>query len=256
MNDLLRPPARLSALGARPETPRSIRVSWTILAATIWLHTATAVAQLSMKTDATGQFQYNSNVFDLQNGVPISATNGAPISGPNAFRYGDTYYAYTALADLNYQLSQQQFFLDASDTQYNYDHFTQLTHNEYNLDGGWGWKAGDLLNGVLEVSRSHTLVPFYDVPGSPIAYMTEQKEATKVDFQFVPDWRLEGSAFYHTITEPLPGTPDLTLFETSGTAALLYVARAGLTAGMSVNYLTGHYTGAPQTLDPAYQQTS
>ncbi len=214
------------------------------------------MAQFAIKTAVTSQFQYNSNVFDLENGFPIYGPNNQPIGGPNEFRHADTFYAYSALADLNYQWSQQQFYLYANDTQYDYDHFTQLTHNEYNVDGGWNWKLGRLLDGTLDVYRNRSLVAFTNVIQSEISFQTEQRESAKVDFQFVPDWRLEGTAFYHTIDEPLYGTPNLVLYEESGTAALLYTARAGLTAGLSVNYLAGHFTGAPQTLDPAYQQTT
>lgn len=227
-----------------------------MLAAAIWLLPTPAMAQFAIRTAVTSQFQYNSNVFDLQNGFPVLNPDGTPAVGPNEFRHADTFYAYSGLADLNYQWDQQLFYIDAKDTQYDYQHFLQLTHNEYNVDGGWNWKLGPLLDGSLDVARIRTLVAFTDVVSSEISFQTEQREAGSIRLQLTPDWRLEGTGFYHTIDEPLPGTPDLVLYEDSATAAIKYLARAGLTAGLSVNYLTGHFTGAPQTLDPAYQQTT
>src|SRR5579863_137175 len=76
-----------------------------------------AHAQFAGKASATGQYESNSNVFDLESGF-APGTNGIPRS--------DTYYAYGAEFDGNYSLGRQQLYATASTTKYDYQHFTEL----------------------------------------------------------------------------------------------------------------------------------
>jgi len=72
---------------------------------------------------------------------------------------------------------------------------------------------------------------------------------------FASDWRLEGSGYTRTVKEPLGGSPNLQLSESSGTVAIKFIGNAGLTAGLDGGYLSGDYTGAVATADPSYRQT-
>jgi hypothetical protein len=232
---------------------------------------ATARAQLTTKLAAVGAYQYNSNVYDVQSGFAIPGTCAAVPFGPattaqcpaSDFHYGDSYYSYGSELDLNELYSQQNWFLTAAITHFTYDHFTDLDHNEYHLDGGWKWRLDGDWYGTLEVTRSRTMVAFTEIIQVELAVATDQRETALVGVEFMPDWRLEASGFTHKVDEPLLGEPNLSLTESSGGLALTYGGQTGLTGGMTTNYTHGSYSNPGEIptiaflfLTPAYDQTS
>lgn len=207
-----------------------------------------AHAELSTTASVTGQYEDNSNVYDLQRGDPVPGTTD--------YQRSDSDYAYSGTIQLKYLWSLQEFYALASGDEFRYDHFTQLNHNDYKLNGGWDWKVGLILDGTFDVLRSSTMVPFTDVMQSSIAVQTEQRETAKIGSKIAADWRIEASGYTRTVLEPLVDAPSLQLSETSGTAAIKFTGNAGLTAGLTGGYLSGHFTGAGVTDNPAYRQTT
>jgi hypothetical protein len=212
-----------------------------------------AFAQLALTAAGDTQYEYNSNVFDLAAGdVVPGATNS---------RHSDSFIAYGGKLDATYLLSQQQFHFLVLATEYHYDHFSELTHNEYTLDGAWNWKLGRTLDGLFEVSRVRSMVSLFNLIQAQLALQTEQRETGKIGFQFVPDWRAEASGYTRKIDEPLQGAPNLSLTESSGTGALKYTGTAGITAGVSAGYVQGNFSGnvfngITTAVAPAYHQTN
>jgi hypothetical protein len=206
----------------------------------------TAFAQLTAKLSATGEYQYDTNVFDVQTGFPIPGTND--------YHYSDSYYAYGAALGLNEQISQQNLYLNATGTEFTYDHFTELTHDEYNFNGGWNWKIGRNLDGTFEVLRTRSMVAFTEVTQLELAIDTEQREQANIGFQFLPRWRIEANGYTRKLLEPLPGQPNLQLTESNGGAALKYLGTAGLTSGLSADFTHGNYSGTNGRFNPAYDQ--
>src|ERR1700689_1150033 len=91
------------------------------LSALIWvLLPVSARAELTTTASVTGQYESNSNVYDLQYGYPLPATTD--------YRHSDTDYAYGGNIQLRYLWSQQVFYASATGHEYRYDHFTQLDH--------------------------------------------------------------------------------------------------------------------------------
>ena len=213
-----------------------------------------AFAQLALTTAADTQYEYNTNVFDQQHGYPLP---GLATAG-----YSDHFIAYAGKLDATYLWSQQQFHATVIGTEYHYDRFTELSHNEYTLDAGWNWKLGRNWDGLLEVSRVRSMVSQYNLIEAQLALQTEQRETGKIGYQFVPDWRAEASGYTRKDEEPLLGAPNLSLSESFGQAALKYTGTAGVTAGVSAGYLHGTYDGNPlvngvaTVLAPAYHQTN
>lgn len=226
---------------------RSIMVAVAVL----WAVPDEVFADITLVTSGNAQYQYNSNVFDTS---PAAFTAGAAA----AQRY-DSDFAYGGNIQLIDQWQQQKFFFNLNGTEYRYDHYTYLDHPEYNLDTGLDWKVGGQLDGKLDVLRTHTMVQFFNlVPGSAqqanLAIETEQRETAQIGFLTASDFRVEGIAFHSLIDEPLVGNPNLKLSESSGSAALKYVGRAGLTAGVTVGYMTGDFSGESTTIEPSYHQ--
>jgi hypothetical protein len=207
---------------------------------------ATALAQLSVKASATGQYQYNTNVYDLQAGFPLPGTSD--------YQRADSYYAYGGELDLIDQISQQNLYVTAAGTQFDYDRFTQLTHDEYRFDGGWNWKLGSDFSGTLDVTRTRTMVAFTEIVQLLLAIQTEQRETAKASFQFLPNWRLDANGFTRNLQEPLPGAPDLQLTESGAGAGLNYGGTVGLTSGLSIGLAHGDYANTNGVLAPVYDQ--
>jgi hypothetical protein len=206
------------------------------------------VAAVDVAASATTQYESNSNVFDIQSGFPVPGTTD--------FRRSDTLFTYGAEIDLDYLVDRQKLFAILNTTEFHYDHFTVLDHNEYNVDAGWNWKLGKETDGTLEVVRNRILVAFTDVTDSEFVLQTEQRESAKIGFHFLPDWRVEGSGYYRTVDQSFLAQSNLDLTEYNAQVALKYVGIAGLTSGLTGGYTNGNYTGASAQFNPSYRQTS
>jgi hypothetical protein len=211
-------------------------------------------APLTMTLAATGEYQYNSNVFDLQPGFTVL---GLPANS----RLYDTTYTFTAAYDIKYQWQQQTVFADLAGSDILYDYYTQLNHHEYRVDAGWSGKVGDVVDGNFAVIRDQSMISFQELnlgivrSQSTLSLSTEQREQGGLGVQVLPRWRIEGSAYSREVTWPLPGEPNLKLDESEGQVAIKYLGTAALTSGAGVAYLSGNYTGASiPALNPPYQQ--
>jgi hypothetical protein len=204
-------------------------------------------AQFAGKVSATAQFESNSNVFDLESGFSPPA---------NTSRRSDTSFAYGAGFDLSYLWDRQQLYATASTTKYEYQHFTQLDNTSYQIDAGLKWKLGELLDGKLDVARTRSMVPFFDLSGvaQELSLSTVQTETAQVGIRLSSDWKLEGSAYSSKTDQPVAGEPNLQLTQTSGTAAINYVGFTGLSSGLTAGYSTGEYGGSATTANPKYSQ--
>ena len=208
-----------------------------------------AHAQLTGSATATGQFENNSNVFDLQSGYAQPGTSST--------RSSTTDFVYGAAFSGAYDWSRQQLFASASFRQYNYQQLSDLNHNEYSIDTGLLWQLGDRVDGKAEVSRSHTMVPFLDLTGSllTLSLMTQQSETFEIGLKLGSDWKLEGTAHTGRTSQPTPAEPDIQLTETSGTTSLEYQGFGPLSSGLTATYLSGDYSGANGTT-PSYTQST
>ena len=210
-------------------------------------------AGVDITTSATGEYQHNSNIFDLQAGLAVP---GFPLT-----HRGDAFYAYGAGLGIDDQLDIQDLYLKLAAKELRYDYFTQLDHDEYNLDGGLKWKLGTDVDGKLDVLRTRTMVQFYNLTPSAqfslqLPIVTEQRETASAGVGVTPDWRVEGLTYHRVVDEPLDATPHLQLTETEGLMAVKYLGRAALTTGVSVAYLSGHYNGGTAADNPSYTQGS
>jgi len=209
-----------------------------------------AAADVKYDIGATSQYQYNTNVFDLPAGYAVLGQGN---------RRGDSFYTYGAQGSVDYLLSQQDFFLRGTVTDFRYDHFSELTHYEYTADGGWNFKLGSEWDGTLEVLRNRTMVTFAELNQQTLSLQTEQRERGGIRFHFLPDWRIGISGYSSDISEPTVQSPALKLTENQGASTLEYLGVANLTAGVTASYLTGKFsgnTGLDTLYDLDYHQTA
>jgi len=207
-----------------------------------------AHAQFAGKASATGQFESNSNVFDVPSGFEPPGTNN--------FRRSDTYFAYGADLDGSYKWGRQELFGTLYSKEFKYQHYTDLNHNDYKFDGGLKWKLGEIWDGKLEATRTHNMVPFYDLSGSPLvlSIVTEQKDLAQIGVKLGSEWKLEGTAYISRANEPITEAPDLQLTQKSGSMSLEYSGIGGLTSGLTAGYASGDYNGTNGTINPSFRQ--
>ena len=203
-----------------------------------------AHAQFAGKIEATGQYESNSNVFDLARGLAFDG------------RRADTDFAYGADFDLKYLWGRQALYLSASTKEYDYQHFSALNHNEYNIDAGLDWKLGSPFDGKVDVTRAHTMVPFSDLTNSALtlAVLTEQKESAQVGVKLNSQWKFILSGYASQDDEPIAQAPNLQLRQSSGTAQIQYSGVGPLTSGFTASYLTGDFSGTNGTVNPSFSQ--
>jgi hypothetical protein len=219
----------------------------TLLAAS--LVPSQARAQFTGKVDATGQFESNSNVFDLARGLSPPGSNG---------RRSDTDFAYGADVDLRYLWGRQVIYATAYTKEYDYQHFSELNHNDYSIDTGLDWKLGSLLDGKVEAVRTHTMVPFSDLTNSALelSVLTEQRESAQVGIKLNSVWKVILSGYTSKDDEPIAQAPELQLTQNSGTASIQYSGVGPLTSGLTATYLSGDFAGTNGTVNPSFSQTT
>jgi hypothetical protein len=214
-----------------------------------------AHAQFSGQASATGTYESNTNVFALNSGF-------SPAGDPN-FRRSDTDFSYGAALSGSYLLGRQEFFATASSQEFKYQRYTQLDNTSYNVDLGWKWKLGDNLDGQLDASRAHSMVPFYNLTGVTtlsLVTVTEQRETAQIGIKLNSDWRIKASAFTSKADQPTPDAPNLQLTQSSGTTSLEYSGFGAITGGVMAGYSSGDYSGANgingAASNPSFSQTT
>src|SRR5258708_1402732 len=129
-----------SETGARPRKPPRKRWEFVrfmgIGAGVLFLAPAIGVAEVALETSAYAQYEYDSNVFYLAPGVTFP---GDSRSDPS-----DTVLTAGGKFVVAELWQQQKVYLSLQGSDYRYDHFTQLDHSDYTLDGDWIWTLGGI----------------------------------------------------------------------------------------------------------------
>lgn len=217
---------------------------WALLGAAAAPHMALAQATLNPYADA--HYEYDSNVFRVQN------------SQANLIALGDPTLADKDLKsviglDGTYLWSEQKLTATVEGRRYDYDHFTELDHNEYLADVALNWRTTSLLDGILEARQEQLMAPFQLGNSSALTIDVDRKISGTLDLNINPDWRLETGAYSHYLKSPLQDFPDFVERETSGQLALLNRSVAHLTYGITIDHLSGRFENAPTV--GSYNQT-
>jgi hypothetical protein len=229
-------------------SPLRRRPGWRALwLAALLVSPVPALAQLALTTMADTQYEYNSNVFALQNGTRT------PFGGT---KFGDSDLSYGGELDASYLWSQQLFYATILGNEYRYNRFQELNHSDDSLIGGWDWKVGRIWDGIIDVEHIRSMVSFWNTIGTSLVIQTEQRETARASVQATPDWRAEFTGLTHKIDQPQVGAPDLSVTESSGTVGVKYTGTAGLTAGVDGSYLKGSFHDTGPNLEPGYSQES
>lgn len=197
-----------------------------------------AFAQVTPSVFATGQYQYNSNIFDLQRGFQ---------SNLNDYGLADRFYAYGAGVNFDDKVSRQDLFFKGSATQYDYDHFSQLTHNEYTLEAGWLWSIGSNFTGSLEATRTRSMVPFTAIVSVSLSIETVQHEQGSAGFLITPEWRFDANGYTENSKQPVISQyvyePNVVFNDSGAGGTLKYLGAGEWVGNVNVNYQHGSFSG-------------
>jgi Putative beta-barrel porin 2 len=108
-----------------------------------------------LKLNADLAYQYDSNLFKLDEGINNAQTSR---NGQKA----DSKLDARLSGRLDLKISRQLISASADISQINYQHFSELNHNEWSAGLEWAWLAGSRLNGQLSVNTSTKMSSFED----------------------------------------------------------------------------------------------
>jgi hypothetical protein len=220
-----------------PSAVRALTASWAMVLFAMPLVTH---AQFTGSASGTVQYSHDNNVFAVNSG---STEQFGPINRSG----GDSLISYQGAFDISYLLGRQELYATASDSQVKYQHFSDLDHNDYNIDLGLKWKLSDIFDGKFDVGRTRNMVQFYDLNQSTLSVNTSQRETAELGMKVAPEWRLEATASRGTVTQPLTNEPDLKSTDTTGTLTGKYLGVANFTMGVDLGFTSGNFQGTTTT---------
>ena len=194
------------------------------------------------------QYEHNNNIFYLPNSSALYLVSGDS-------ELGDSDLKTVGGVDVNYLWGRQRFYGTIEGRNFEYDHYTELNHDEYLVKAGLDWKLYSEFDGTLLSTTQRYMAPFANRDTfTQLAIDLDRDDIAKFNFQLAPEWRLETSEDYHNLDAPIQDYPAYGLTETTTHVALKYLGVAKLTYGLAVDYLDGRYRNAP--IEGTYTQTT
>ncbi len=197
---------------------------------------ASARAELDWVPYGGVQVEHQSNLFETEDTDEALRQNGDPQRDDNVLRY-------IVGVGARYRAGLQTFNLDLEGRRLEYEHFTEIDHDEHAIDGEWLWKVGSQVDGFLRYHQERRVASFADLNISDLTQQFDRSLEGNAGWLMTPRWRLEAGGRGYRSELPLPNYPEFMLQENAGTLALKYLGLARLRAGVLGEYIDGEYTG-------------
>lgn len=183
---------------------------------------------------ATAALEHNSNVFARSANDPAFASSGNT-------ELGDTILHYLAGANLDLAWERDRLRLNVEGQRFDFNHFSELNHNEYKFGGDFDWHLGPVLDGSFVYNQSRIMSPLANTLSEQLELQTDRSGTGTFRILVTPQWRLDLIPKWHELVTPLPQFPEFGLHETAGAASINYLGINRLTAGLQVEYTSGSY---------------
>jgi hypothetical protein len=206
-----------------------------------------ASAQMTLNPYADAQYEHDSNVFRQQN----SEANLLAVGDP---KLGDTDLKYLGGLDGTYLWSDQKLVGKFEFRRQDFDHYSELDHNEYLADMTLNWKLTSLFDGTLGARQESSMAPFVLGNSTRLTIDVDRNISGRANLNFNPDWRLETGIFFHNLKSPLQDYPDFDERELGTHLGIVNLSVTNLTYGFGIDHLDGDYEHAPDV--GSYTQTS
>jgi hypothetical protein len=206
-----------------------------------------ALAQLTVNPYVDERYEHDSNVFRAENSETNFLNFGDPTLADNDLRS-------VAGMDGTYLWSQQKLTVALEGRRYDYDHFTDLDHNEYLGDLAFDWKLTRLFDGLIDARQEQFMAPFALGNSTQLTIDVDRKINATLNMNVHNDWRVETGVYWHDFKSPLQFYPDFVERETATHLALLNKAVTNLSYGISFDHISGRFENAPDV--GTYDQTT
>lgn len=226
----------MSSSAARTRT-KGISLGRCSIAAAALLCPVTTFAALKFSGWGGAQYEYNSNVFEVENLREAMEQQGTT-------EVEDSILRYKAGAEIGIEAGQQRLRAVAEGARVQYARFQEIDHDEHRLAGIFDWKLSSVVDGSVQYRHERALAPFADVDASILALQTQQVGLASFNVQASPRWRFETRA--QGLQSELPINEDRTfeLRESEAEVGLKYTTEDQLSAGVFVEGAQGEYRGA------------
>jgi hypothetical protein len=238
MSDYCRGKARRGKAGRQGDMSLRAALWGAVAMAAALLLPLRAGAQTTISPYLDAHYEHDSNVFRVEN----SAANVAAIGDPTL---ADNDLKSVVGVDGTYLWSQQKLTATLEGRRFDYDHFTELDHNEYLAHVALDWKLTSLFDGILDARQEQYMAPFTLGNSSQLSIDVDRKIDGKGNVNVTPEWRLETEVYSHDLKAPLEGFPDFDEREIGTHLALLNKSVTNLSYGIALDHISGRYENAP-----------
>ena len=99
------------------------------------------------------QYEHNNNIFYLPNSTALYLTSGDSV-------LGDSDLKTVGGMDVNYLWGRQRFYGTIEGRNFEYDHYSDLNHDEYLVKAGLDWKLFSEFDGTFLSTTQRYMAPF------------------------------------------------------------------------------------------------
>ncbi len=204
-----------------------------------------AAAQDTLQFTAGASVTWDDNIF-----------RQAESAGPSSDRFTAAYVGVR----FDKQYVQQRFFLDLTQTFYNYERFSHLDFDATQYRAAWNWRTSERLSGVLSADRSQSLVNYGDFRDvSQRNLRTSENRALAVDGWIIGGWHLTGSLLQQESRNSVTFLQERGFRQHGGDLGVKYLAGSGSTLAVARRWLSGEYVerglDAANLIDDAFRRT-
>jgi hypothetical protein len=167
---------------------------------------------------------------------------------------GDTLSTYLAGLNGTYMWSQQSLTANVEARHVDYNHFSDLNHNEHVISADLAWKLLSELDGTVDYAEDSLMTPFTDRVSTQLFLEKQRTEGVTAKLHFAADWAANAGISIRDLQYPQPTLPDLGLHETTTVLGIKYLGLGALTYGLSGTHLEGRFRG--NNVDADYNQNT
>ena len=155
---------------------------------------------------------------------------------------------------------QQHFFLDLTQTIYNYERFSHLDFDATQYRAAWNWRLSNRLAGTLTADRSQSLVNYSDFRDpSQRNLRTTENRALTVDSWIIGGWHLASALLQQESRNSASFLQERGFRQRGGDFGVKYLAGSGSTLAVLRRWLSGEYLerglDAANLIDDAFLRT-
>lgn len=196
------------------------------------------LAEAEFKPYTLAQYEHYTNLFEVSGRQEAINQNGSS-------KRAEDVLIYAAGLNSSFGFGQQKLRASGEVRRVNYDHFSDLDHNEHRFNGGLDWKLGSVLDGAFDYRQDRRIASFAELGSSELTLRRDEGSAARVGLQVTPVWRLETSGELRTYELPIPSSPRFSLDEKVGRVAIKYTGFTRLAAGIQGEYVDGEFKNVP-----------